>query len=132
MSARRPPDRLPQLGERRRVERLLISGAGAPDAPRRDDQLAFDAPWQVRALGVAVELHEQGHFPWTDFQTGLVLAIREWEESDPAVRGDWSYYRHWAQALEQLVESRGLIDPAEVEARTQQILCAKPASGHRA
>lgn len=130
MSARRGPDRPPEIQERARVEQLIAGLPGTP--PRREQELSFDAPWEVRALGMAVELHEQGVFPWPEFQAGLVAAIREWEDTSPAERGEWSYYRHWAQALEHLLDSKGLLDPAEVEARTQEILCAKPAAGHRA
>jgi nitrile hydratase len=122
------------MAARVHVNRLL-AGATTPDgkgAPRRDDQLAFDAPWEVRALAVAVELHDQGRFPWDDFQAGLIASIRHWEETDASGRTEWSYYRHWTEALEGLLESRGLVDPEEVERRTQEILCAKPSPGHHA
>lgn len=130
-STRRAPDRPPDLAERRAIERLLAQLPEAGAIPRKEGELAFDAPWEVRALGMAVQLQEDGRFPWSDFQSELVGAIREWEEAAPGERGDWSYYRYFVRALERLAEERGLVDGDEVEARTQEYLSGQRDPKHR-
>jgi nitrile hydratase accessory protein len=113
------------------VERLLAELPEAGAIPRTEGGLAFDAPWEVRVLGLAIELQGEGHFPWSDFQSRLVTAIREWEETSPGERGAWSYYRCWRWALERLAEERGLIDANELEELTQEFLCGKRDPRHR-
>jgi len=127
----RVPDRPPDLAERKAVERLLAELPNAGTIPRKEGELAFDAPWEVRALGMAVELHGDGRFPWSDFQDRLVGAIQEWEATDPGKRGDWSYYRYWMAALERLVEEQGLVDAAELEERAEEFLTGKRDPRHR-
>jgi len=119
VSSRRAPDRRPDEGARRAVARLVQDLPDADKVPRREGDLAFDAPWQVRALGLTVELHQQGRFPWPDFQSELVAAIDAWEAA-PERSGDWSYYRHWVEALERLVTTQGLLDRAAIDARTEE------------
>ena len=129
--ARRAPDRPPDLAQRRAVERLLSELPEAGAIPRKDGELAFDAPWEVRALGMAVQLHEDGRFPWADFQAELVGAISEWEEASPGEREGWSCYRYFVRALERLAEDRGLLDAAEVDSRTQEFLTGQRDPRHR-
>ncbi|MDQ3946261.1 MAG: nitrile hydratase accessory protein [Actinomycetota bacterium] len=127
---RRQPDRPPDLVERRTVERLL---SGLPDSgaiPRKEGELSFEAPWQVRALALAVAAHDQGGFPWSDFQRRLVAAISEWEQTPAEERGDWEYYRHWVRALEALMIEAGLADAAEIEAKAVE--CVKAGEHARA
>ena len=126
-SVGRPPD----LAERKSVERLLAELPNAGAVPRKEGELAFDAPWEVRALGMAVELHGDGRFPWSEFQEQLVGAIQEWEAADPGDRGDWSYYRYFVAALERLAEEQGLVDATELEERTQEYLTGKRDARHR-
>jgi nitrile hydratase accessory protein len=122
---RRAPDRPPDLAGRRAIERLLGDLPDAGAIPRKEGELAFDAPWEVRALGMAVKLHGEGHFPWADFQSQLVNAIGEWEQAPSGDRPEWSYYRYFVRALERLAEERGLVDRDELEVRTQEYLTGK-------
>ncbi len=52
---------------------LDIEGAAAP--PRSNGELAFAAPWESRAFGMAVTLHEAGAFTWPQFQAALIARI---------------------------------------------------------
>ena len=113
------------------MERLLSDLPDAGAIPRKEGDLAFDAPWEVRALGMAVKLHTGGHFPWSDFQSQLVSAIGEWEQAPPEGRGQWSYYRYFVLALERMAEERGLIVADELEARTQEFLTGQRDPKHR-
>ena len=67
-----------------------------PEAlPRRNGELVFDAPWQGRALAMAIALTRD--VGWERFRTELVAAIR----ADP----DAPYWESWVAALEALAAS---------------------------
>jgi nitrile hydratase accessory protein len=114
---RRQPDRPPDLAERRSIERLLAGLPGAGAIPKSEGELAFEAPWQIRALALAIAAHDQGRFPWSEFQSRLVAAIRDWEETPAEQRSEWEYYRHWVRALEELVVEAGLAEPGDIDRR---------------
>ena len=114
---RRGPDRPPDLTERRVVERLLGELPGAGAIPRKEGELSFESPWQIRALALAVAAHDQGRFPWSDFQGQLIAAIRDWEQTPAGERGEGEYYHHWVRALEALVVDTGMAEPGEIDRR---------------
>jgi hypothetical protein len=68
------------------------------DLPRRNGELAFDAPWQstVFALAAAVVEHAFGG-DREPFRKQLIKAI--------AARPDRAYWESWTTALEALVET---------------------------
>lgn len=78
--------------------------------PRDNGELVFDAPWEARALAMAVSLTQTLGVPWEDFRRRLMHAISE----DP----DRPYYESWAVALESLVVGRDLATPAAIDAAT--------------
>ena len=99
-----------------------LDGPAAP--PRANGELVFAEPWESRAFGMAVALHAAGAFAWEEFQAALVARIAVWE-ADPG-GGEWSYYRCWLAALEEVLAPA--VTPAETTARAQE-LTARPA-GH--
>ena len=73
------------------------------------DEPQFAEPWQAQAFALAVKLHEQGHFTWT-----------EWAESLGAeIAKGAPYYECWLAALESLVERKSLITRSERQARIE-------------
>ena len=77
---------------------VLMDGAVA--LPRDNGELVFAAPWEARALAMAVAIVERLALPWDEFRLRLISAIA----SDPSR----PYYESWAMALEELVIARGL------------------------
>ncbi|MEW6472399.1 MAG: nitrile hydratase accessory protein [Actinomycetota bacterium] len=127
---RRSPDRPPNLAERRAIERLVAELPGAGAIPRKEGDLAFEAPWQIRALALAVAAHDQGRFPWIEFQQRLIAAISDWEQTPAEERDEWEYYRHWVRALEELIIDQALADAGEIERKTVE--CVKAGEHRRA
>jgi len=87
----------------------LVDIAGPAAPPRRNGELAFDAPWQSRAFGMVaavVELHFGGDRE--PFRQRLIAAIRE-QPARP-------YWNSWAVALERLVVDTGLLPAAAIDA----------------
>jgi len=85
-----------------------MSGTGA--LPRANGELVFDAPWQGRAVALAVVLVDRLGVPWDAFRQRLIAAIAD----DP----DRSYYESWAVALESLAVEHGLADMTSLDAAT--------------
>jgi nitrile hydratase accessory protein len=95
---------------------LAIDGPAAP--PRSNGELVFAEPWESRAFGMVVALHDSGAFTWETFQTALIERI--------AAGG--SYYSCWLRALEDVLAAGGTVAPAEIETRVG-VLASRPA-GH--
>jgi nitrile hydratase accessory protein len=83
---------------------------GASALPRDNGELTFAAPWEGRALAIAVALVEQLDLPWDEFRQRLIDAVAE--------DSDRPYYESWAVALEHLVVSLGLTTPAALDTAT--------------
>jgi nitrile hydratase accessory protein len=90
----------------------LMEGTGA--LPRDNGELVFSAPWEARALAMAVALVDQLGLPWDAFRRHLMAAVAQ----DP----DRSYYESWTAALEAFVvehrlATRDALDAAEPDER---------------
>jgi nitrile hydratase accessory protein len=101
---------------------LDIQGPAAP--PRQNGELVFAEPWESRAFGLALALHGTGVFEWETFRQELIATIAAWEGSGE----DWSYYRCWLTALEQVVIKAGLVEEHDLADRVAE-LAVRPA-GH--
>ena len=101
---------------------LDVEGPAAP--PRSNGELVFAAPWESRAFGLAMALHDGGLLEWEDFRQQLIGAVARAE----AAGGEFSYYRCWLEALQTVLDDRGLIDPGAVESLAAE-LAGRPA-GH--
>jgi nitrile hydratase accessory protein len=84
----------------------LMDGAGA--LPRDNGELVFSAPWEARALALAVALVERLHLPWDAFRRHLIEAV--------AAAPERPYYESWAVALEALVLELGISSPEALDA----------------
>ncbi|MBX5490748.1 MAG: nitrile hydratase accessory protein [Chloroflexi bacterium] len=88
--------------------------------PRRNGELVFEAPWEGRAFGLVVALHEQGYFVWDEFKDRLIAEIARAEAAGEAS----TYYERWLAALERLLRDKGLVAAEEVVARAQALATA--------
>lgn len=96
--------------------------AEAAAVPRANGELVFAAPWEGRAFGLVVALHEQRQFRWDEFKDRLIAAIADTDHTDAP------YYEHWLAAFERLLLDRGLLTPAELDVRTAAL--AADEDGH--
>lgn len=96
--------------------------------PRKNGELVFDAPWQSRAFGIVVGLHQRGLFHWDEFKDRLIAAVAEPiddAEASPAT----VYYRQWLRALERLVADKGLLSASDLAARTEEFFSGARGEG---
>lgn len=89
-----------------------------PSLPRGEDGPVFAEPWQAQAFALAVKLSEQGHFTWKEWAAALadeLKAAADRGEPDDGSR----YYEHWLAALERLVTTKELSNPAAMRERKE-------------
>ena len=104
---------------------LDVEGPAAP--PRSNGELVFAEPWEGRAFGLLMALVDGGVVSYAIFRETLIARIAAWEAFPPAGE-QWSYYRCWLQALEQVLDAHALVTVADLDAR-QEAYAARPA-GH--
>ena len=95
---------------------------GAATVPRQNGELVFDAPWQSRAFGIVVGLHEKGLFHWDEFKDRLIAAIAENPSQDESASPATVYYGQWLIALESLLLAKGLVSGAALDTRAHEFL----------
>ena len=76
--------------------------------PRNNGELVFDAPWQARALAIAVALVEKLGLPWDAFRHKLMDEVAKHPQRP--------YYESWGAALESMVVDLDLTTPAALDA----------------
>jgi nitrile hydratase accessory protein len=84
----------------------VIEAMAGPEAPRRaDGELVFEAPWQGRAVAMALGLVERLGVGWEEFRRRLVAEI--------AAQPERPYYESWLAALESLAADHGVEVPEQ-------------------
>ena len=78
-----------------------------PGLPQDEAGPVFSAPWQAQAFAMTLALHERGVFTWNEWAQALSQAITRAQAGGDPDLGD-TYYRHWLDALETLVQAKGL------------------------
>ena len=92
--------------------------AALPQLPRDEGGPVFAEPWQAQAFALAVKLSAEGHFTWKEWAAALAAELKA--AADRGEPDDGSqYYHHWLAALERLVTTKGLSDPASLLARKE-------------
>ena len=116
------------LEVRERLDRLVDQLPYNEEIPRRSGDVAFDHAWEIRAFAIATAMHDDGAFDWPEFQGELIRSIQTWESDNDTTTG-WSYYDRWMEALERLLRAKGMLDTAELDIRTAEVL-STPANTH--
>ncbi|MGA8568989.1 MAG: nitrile hydratase accessory protein [Candidatus Binataceae bacterium] len=93
---------------------IAAARAIAPEA-------VFSEPWEARAFAVAVALSETGQLQWAEFQQSLIDEIGAAEKTGRTTSGGADYYRHWLGALTRLLNAKGIVGGAELEARIADV-----------
>ena len=85
-----------------------------PHRPEREP--VFAEPWQAQAFALAVQLHDAGHFTWSEWAETLGREIKAAQARGDPDDGS-TYYRHWLAALRTILSAKDLVSRADVEAR---------------
>ena len=84
-----------------------------PRLPRDAEGPVFAEPWQAQAFALALQLHAQGAFAWTEWADTLSHRLKAAGPDDDGSR----YYEYWLDALETLVTGKRLAQPAALSDR---------------
>lgn len=100
---------------------LVNEMVGDEAPPRSNGELVFDQPWQSAFFGLTLGLCESGHLDFEDFRQRLIARIAASQDDDPA-SGTWSYWTHWAGALEDVLYETDLVDQDDVDLRVRRLV----------
>jgi nitrile hydratase accessory protein len=95
----------------------ITADDGVAALPRRNGELVFEQPWESRAFGVAIALHDAGAIDFEAFRARLITEIGE--AGDGA--GEGAYYGCWLRALERVLLDLEIVSVAELESRSVAI-----------
>ena len=99
--------------------------------PRDGSEPVFREPWEAHAFALAVRLNEAGVFTWVEWAATLASEIDRAQADGDRDLGD-TYYRHWLNALETLVASKGLLGVSDMARRKEEWRRAYLATPHGA
>jgi nitrile hydratase accessory protein len=113
------------MSDARRVPQL---GGDVPPIPADVDGPVFREPWEAQAFALTLRLHEAGAFTWQEWTDALSAEIREAREAGEPDTGE-RYYHFWLHALEELLETKGVVSHAQLEERREYVKRTRP-TGH--
>ena len=102
------------------VDPDIASPDGPAAPPRENGELVFAEPWESRAFGVAVALHDAGIVDFEAFRARLIAAIGEWGREHEGA-GEYRYYERWLTALERTLLATQLVDAAALDAARESV-----------
>jgi nitrile hydratase accessory protein len=106
---------------------LDFGGNAAAEPPRKNGDLEFAAPWETRALGMALALSRSGVIDWPEFARRLQDRLAMGEAKPDAIdthgshEPESAYYVAWEAALEEALEAAGVINGSELRRYAQSL-----------
>ena len=87
-----------------------------PGLPIDNNEPVFNEPWEAQAFGLAVALHQNGCFLWSEFSQALGDEINRARENGEPDQGN-TYYQYWLAALEKLCSSKSMVNSDALRCR---------------
>lgn len=103
------------------VDPVVASPEGPAAPPRENGELVFDEPWESRAFGVAVALHDAGVVDFEAFRARLIEEIGSWDALHGPRGEGYRYYERWLTALERTLLTRGIVERRSLDAAREEI-----------
>jgi len=94
-------------------EAAIFYMGGGESLPRENGELVFHEPWESRAFGLAVVMHQNERYAWDEFRNQLIDEIARSEEHDE----DSTYYERWLRSLEKVSLMKGFVTEEEIQNR---------------
>jgi nitrile hydratase accessory protein len=99
------------------VDRVVSNMPADVALPRKNGELVFETPWEARAFGLAVALHEKGAFEWKLFSQTLAEEITAAESTGESS----TYYERWLKALNRVTTGQDLLAAEEIADRSERV-----------
>jgi nitrile hydratase accessory protein len=74
----------------------------------------FREPWEAQAFAMTLALYERGLFTWAEWAAALAQEIKRAQAAGDPDTGE-TYYTHWLNALERMVATKNVTDPATLK-----------------
>lgn len=104
------------------IDREIANMQGEVTLPRKNGELVFHKPWEGRAFGMALALHDDGMYPWDEFRDRLIAEINSTDcKSGPTS----DYYEHWLTAFEKLLLEKRIMTREDFESRKAEFASGK-------
>ena len=71
----------------------------------------FREPWEAQAFAMTLALYDRGLFTWPEWAAILADEIKRAQAAGDPDTGE-TYYRHWLNALERVVATKGVTEQA--------------------
>ena len=97
---------------------------GPLSPPRDNGEIVFATPWERRVFGLTVAACRSGAFDWEAFRQRLIRRIAD-DELRP-------YWRSWAAALEDVLETTGILARGELDDRHREFSTRPAGFDHHA
>jgi len=99
-----------------------VTAADGPEAlPRLNGELVFNAPWESRAFGVAISLHDAGAIDYEVFRSRLIAEIAAHAGEHGTGEDGRDYYERWLDALEHVLLEQRVVSEGELGERAAGI-----------
>jgi hypothetical protein len=95
------------------VQTEISDMRGQSALPRDNGELVFAAPWEGRALAMAIGVVQALGLTWDEFRLHLIGQI--------ASNSTCAYYENWLAALEDLLVERGPVSVEELAELTSSV-----------
>lgn len=103
-----------------------------PDGLPEAAEPVFTAPWQARAFALTVQLNDSGLLPWSTWAGVFSRHLGKVQPhgQNAVEAGDDSYYRAWLSALQEVLQSLGIVGYDEVDSVAEAWQAAARATPH--
>jgi nitrile hydratase accessory protein len=91
--------------------------------PKDEGGPIFEEPWQAQAFAMTVQMHEAGHFKWTEWADIFGAEIAAATKAGRGC-GNGDYYACWLTALEKLMAQKQFVSQPERAQRHEEWLQA--------
>ena len=106
---------------------------GNPSLPLDADAASFPAPWAARAFAMTRTLSIGGHFTWAEWAQALGRELHLHQVSfQSQMSDDLAYYRCWVNALESLLQGKGLLSSSSLQSAASAAVANWPHPDHHA
>ena len=106
---------------------------GNPSSPLDADVASFPAPWAARIFAMTRTLSINGHFTWTEWAHALGRELHLHQALfQSQMTEDLAYYRCWVNALESLLQGKGLVNGSSLQSAASAAVANWPHPDHHA
>lgn len=112
---------------------IAENALGIPSLSVAVEATSFPAPWAARAFAMTRSLSIGGHFTWAEWAQALGRELHSHQLLfQSQMSDDLAYYRCWVNALESLLQGKGLLNSSSLQSAASAAVANWPHPDHHA